>query len=250
MSTIGASGAIESTTPRQIAGARSAPKSVRKLMTGRSMARDRSDEPRIGPGIRSGARRRRAPLRSWLPVGGGGPQAGECGGPSGGSDPGGQRDVDEAVVGAEAAGSAELAQEEQAIDVGEAPGPARPDLDAGQVGSQVGRLAGREATDEERPIGRPRRGARVPVLRGHRTCRVPCPRAAGDVPVGPVGSSSDHRPGQAMTRGSHSTPYFRRRAVGAYAAGAGYPRGPEARWANSTTRAATARSAIAALGCS
>src|SRR3990172_5153309 len=159
MSTIWASGAIESTTPRQIAGARSAPKSVRKLMTGRSMARDRSDEPRIGPGIRSGARRRRAPLRSWLPVGGGGPQAGECSAWRSGRDGSGRHGgVGEAVVGTEAAGPAELAQEEQAIDVGEAPGAAAADLDPGEIPRDVGGLTGREAAHAQCSIGGASRG--------------------------------------------------------------------------------------------
>src|SRR3990170_4399313 len=94
MSMIWASRAIERMTPRQIAGADSGPKSVRKLMTGRSMAADGTEAPGIG----SSDRRRRAPLRSRLPVGGGGPQAGEGGGrPSGAGEAGGHRGLREAV---------------------------------------------------------------------------------------------------------------------------------------------------------
>src|SRR5215207_696388 len=56
MSTICASRAIESITPRQIAAAPSGPKSVRKPMTGWPlMARDRSRRNRDGAGRRSGA---------------------------------------------------------------------------------------------------------------------------------------------------------------------------------------------------
>src|SRR3990172_3795965 len=84
-------------------------------------------------------------------------------------------------------GAGELGEEGEAVDVGESPGASGPDLDAGQVGGQVGRLAGREPADQERPVGRSRRRIVIPVERGHRTLPVVCRRSAGDVPVGPVG---------------------------------------------------------------
>src|SRR3990172_13086987 len=67
MSMIWASRAIERMTPRQIAGADSGPKSVRKLMTGRSMAADGTEAPGIG----SSDRRAPGPESEAAPGGGG-----------------------------------------------------------------------------------------------------------------------------------------------------------------------------------
>ena len=54
---------------------------------------------------------------------------------------GGRGIAREAVVRAQTARAAELAQEEQAVDIGKAPRPALPDLDPGEVGGQVRGLA-------------------------------------------------------------------------------------------------------------
>src|SRR4029077_1674628 len=103
MSTIWTSGAIESMTPRQIAGADSGPKSVRKEMTGRSIVRR---------WYRSGMNPKRRPeevgaASEDFPAERGGPSAGRW------VDSGSAGDERlhglEAIVGAEPAGPAQLA---------------------------------------------------------------------------------------------------------------------------------------------
>jgi hypothetical protein len=68
--------------------------------------------------------------------------------------------VDEAVVGAEAAGPAELAQEEQAVDVGEAPGARC--LDPGEIAV----LAASPVSAHEQTVGGASRVTGTLILRG------------------------------------------------------------------------------------
>jgi len=119
----------------------------------------------------------------------------------------------EAIVGAHAAGSTELAEEEEPVHIGEAPRPAFADLDARHERGQVCGLARAEATNEQRAVGLARRrwvvhrlvchDARVGL--GFAASRDTHPVRFGEVMVGSLGRICDD-PGVPVRAGTCGGP--------------------------------------------
>src|SRR6266550_195164 len=176
MSTIWASGAIVSITPRQIGAGPSGPKSVRKLMKGRGMAAMVAERPGSSAADARGAA---PPETSKRRLEEGRRRFEECAATAGGGTTSRRVDsgcrlaapsppdasVDRRARLAEVAGSVHLAKEEELIDLAERP-VRLADLDPGHESGQVGGLVRRQAPKDEIAVGRPGWESRARGLAG------------------------------------------------------------------------------------